>query len=139
LFGPAQVAARVIEKIFGSRYHPFWTMLAACGLMAIGMLLFVFEVPLLALAILLYGGGYGVSWIGRGTLPLALFGPARFPRLMGRLAFPSLIVQALAPSAGAVLIDRAGTEHTLAVLCTVACLNVLLIAALWQASRASHS
>jgi MFS family permease len=139
LFGPAQVAARVIEKIFGSRYHPFWTMLAACGLMAIGLILLVSNAPLLALAILLYGGGYGVSWIGRGTLPLALFGPARFPRLMGRLAFPSLIVQALAPSAGALLIDRAGTTETLAVLCAIACLNVLLMAILWPASLASDA
>ena len=57
--------------------------------------------------IVIYGAGYGVSWIGRGTLPLALFGPVRFPRLMGKLAFPSLIVQALAPSAGA-LADRGG-------------------------------
>ena len=53
-------------------------MLAACGLMAIGLVLLVSNAPLLALAILLYGGGYGVSWIGSATLPLALFGPARF-------------------------------------------------------------
>ena len=44
-------------------------------------------------------------WIARGTLPLALFGPDRYATLMGRLAFPSLIVQALAPSAGALLIE----------------------------------
>ena len=25
LFGPAQVAARVFERAFGGRYHPFWT------------------------------------------------------------------------------------------------------------------
>ena len=30
--------------------------------------------PMLALTILLYGGGYGIMWIARGTLPLALFG-----------------------------------------------------------------
>ncbi len=26
LFGPAQVGARVVERLFGSRYHPIWTM-----------------------------------------------------------------------------------------------------------------
>ena len=57
--------------------------------------------PILALTILIYGGGYGIMWIARGTLPLALFGPERYATLMGRLAFPSLIVQALAPSAAA--------------------------------------
>ena len=45
-----------------------------------------------------------------GTLPLALFGPVRFPRLMGKLAFPSLIVQAFAPSVGALLIDARGSD-----------------------------
>jgi MFS family permease len=135
LFGPAQVGARVFERVFGSRYHPFWTMLGACVLMAAGLGLLIAGIPSLALAILVYGGGYGVSWIGRGTLPLALFGAARFPRLMGKLAFPSLIVQALAPSAGALLIDAAGTTVTLTILLALACVNVLLIALLWPASR----
>ncbi len=106
LFGPAQVGARVIERLFGNRYHPIWTMIGSCALMAIGSA--AAGRPIFrcwCVVILLYGAGYGISWIGRGTLPLALFGPVRFPRLMGKLAFPSLIVQALAPSAGA-LADR---------------------------------
>ena len=70
----------------------------------------------LALTILLYGGGYGIMWIARGTLPLRLFGPLRYPALMGRLAFPSLIVQALAPSAGALMIEWNGADATIAVL-----------------------
>ena len=101
LFGPAQVGARVIESLFGSRYHPIWTMVASCAAMAAGLLMLYAQFPYLVLVILVYCGGYGIFWIGRGTLPLALFGPARFPRLMGRIAFPSLIVQALAPPAGA--------------------------------------
>jgi MFS family permease len=31
LFGPAQVGARVVERLFGNRYHPIWTMIASCG------------------------------------------------------------------------------------------------------------
>ena len=116
LFGPAQVGARVVERLFGARYHPIWTMIASCALMAIGLLLLVGRFPILVLVILLYGAGYGISWIGRGTLPLALFGPVRFPRLMGKLAFPSLIVQALAPSAGALLIEASGADATIGVL-----------------------
>jgi MFS family permease len=34
LFGPAQVGARVIERIFGERYHPIWTMIASCEIAA---------------------------------------------------------------------------------------------------------
>jgi hypothetical protein len=136
LFGPAQVGARVVERLFGDRYHPIWTMIGSCALMAIGLLLLFSGFPLLVLVIVLYGAGYGVSWIGRGTLPLALFGPLRFPRLMGKLAFPSLIVQALAPSAGALMIEASGAHATIGALTAVALLNVVLIGALWWLCRA---
>lgn len=139
LFGPAQVGARIVERLFGGRYHPIWTMVASCLLMALGLTLLMVHFPLLALVILLYGAGYGISWIGRGTLPLALFGPVRFPRLMGKLAFPSLIIQALAPSAGALLIERVGANATIGVLTTLALINVALIGALWWLCRPTVS
>jgi predicted MFS family arabinose efflux permease len=139
LIGPAQVGARVVERVFGSRYHPIWTLIAAYTLMAAGLLLLLLFAgySILVLIILLYGAGYGISWIGRGTLPLALFGPVRFPRLMGKLAFPSLIVQALAPSAGALLIETSGINPTIAVLTMLAFINVLLIGGLWLLCRIS--
>jgi predicted MFS family arabinose efflux permease len=139
LFGPAQVGARVIERLFGNRYHPIWTMVASCGLMAFGLIMLLGSFPLLLLIILIYGAGYGISWIGRGTLPLALFGPERFPRLMGKLAFPSLIVQAAAPSAGAWLIETSGAHVTIAVLTGLALINVVLIGLLWASCRARIS
>ena len=135
LFGPAQVGARVVERLFGNRYHPIWTMIGSCALMAVGLLLLAGRFPILLLVIVLYGAGYGISWIGRGTLPLALFGPIRFPRLMGKLAFPSLIVQALAPSAGALLIEASGADATIGVLTALALINVLLIGLLWAVCR----
>ncbi|HUL88764.1 MAG TPA: MFS transporter [Pseudolabrys sp.] len=135
IFGPAQVGARVIERLFGSHYHPIWTMIASCTLMAIGLLLLLGAVPALVLVILLYGAGYGISWIGRGTLPLALFGPVRFPRLMGKLAFPSLIVQAFAPSAGALLIETRGSDATIGALTLLALINLVLIGVLWWLCR----
>ena len=135
LFGPAQVGARVVERLFGNRYHPIWTMIGSCSLMAVGLLLLAGNFPILVLVILLYGAGYGVSWIGRGTLPLALFGPVRFPRLMGKLAFPSLVVQALAPSAGALMIETGGSNATIGILTALALANVLLIGVLWALYR----
>jgi hypothetical protein len=135
LFGPAQVGARVVERLFGSHYHPVWTMIASCALMATGLLMLYGAVPALLLVIMLYGAGYGISWIGRGTLPLALFGPVRFPRLMGKLAFPSLIIQAFAPSAGALLIEMRGVNATIGVLTLLALINVVLIGSLWWLCR----
>ncbi len=136
LFGPAQVGARVVERLFGSRYHPIWTMIACCLLMAAGLLLLAGNLRPLLLIILLYGAGYGISWVGRGTLPLALFGPMRFPRLMGKLAFPSLIVQALAPSVGALMIEASGINAAIGVLTALALVNVVLIGILWLMCRA---
>jgi predicted MFS family arabinose efflux permease len=136
LFGPAQVGARVVERLFGKRYHPIWTMIASCSLMAVGLIMLSGRFPLLIPIILLYGAGYGISWIGRGTLPLALFGPLRFPRLMGKLAFPSLIVQALAPSAGAWLIEASGADLTIGLMTVLASINVVLIGVLWAICRA---
>lgn len=135
LFGPAQVGARMIESLFGTRYHPIWTMVASCVLMAIGLTMLFGQFPFLILVILVYAAGYGIFWVGRGTLPLALFGPLRFPRLMGKIAFPSLIVQALGPSAGAWLIETHGPHATIGVLTLLALINVALIVALWLLCR----
>lgn len=135
LFGPAQVGARLIESLFGSRYHPIWTMIASCTAMAVGLLMLFSHFPALVLVILVYCGGNGIFWIGRGTLPLALFGPLRFPRLMGKIAFPSLIVQALAPSAGAWLIESHGPHATIGVLTLLALINVIMIGVLWLLCR----
>lgn len=135
LFGPAQVGARFVERIFGERYHPIWTMVVSCGLMAAGLLLLLVTFPILAAAIVIYAGGYGIMWIARGTLPLALFGPARYATLMGRLAFPSLIVQALAPSAGALVIESFGAGTTVAMLTAFAIANAVLVGLLWAICR----
>jgi hypothetical protein len=135
LFGPAQVGARFVERIFGERFHPIWTMVVSCGSMAAGLALLLAAFPILAVAIVIYAAGYGIMWIARGTLPLALFGPARYATLMGRLAFPSLIVQALAPSAGALVIEYAGAGATVATLTALAIANVVLVGILWATCR----
>jgi predicted MFS family arabinose efflux permease len=135
LFGPSQVIARAVERLFGGHYHPIWTMIAACTVVAISLVLLWSAFPVLSLIIVIFGAGFGVGWLARGTLPLGLFGPVRFPRLMGKLAFPSLIAQALAPSVGALLIERAGVDWTIGVLTFFALINVVLIAVLWIMCR----
>jgi hypothetical protein len=139
LFGPAQVGARAIERVFGERYHPIWTLVASCAAMAIGLALLLVNFAILAVAVVIYAGGYGIMWIARGTLPLALYGPARYATLMGRLALPSLVVQALAPSAAALLVERSGAIATVAALNALALANVLLVAMLWAACRRIRS
>jgi hypothetical protein len=110
-------------------------MIASCALMLAGLLLLMISAPILAVAILLYGAGAGISWIARGTLPLALFGPQRYPILIGRLAFPSLIAQALSPALGALLLEHYGADATIAVLTCFAAFNVAVVGLLWRMCR----
>ncbi|MEP9369169.1 MFS transporter [Xanthobacter sp. VNH20] len=123
LVGPAQVGARVVEMAFGTHYHPIWTLISATVLVAAGLALLFLGFPLPALALLLYGAGNGIWSIARGTLPLALFGPADFPMLMGRLALPSQFAQAAAPAIGAYMLTTGGAHGTFALLCMVAGAN----------------
>jgi len=133
LVGPAQVGGRVVEMAGGGRHHPLWTMSAALGLIAIGLGLMSLDVAPIGLAIILYGAGNGVFSIARGTLPLALFGPHRYAPLVGRLARPSLIAQALAPAASAWILESRGVVGANRTLLLLASANLLLCVGLWIA------
>lgn len=135
LVGPSQVGARIVEMAFGRHYHPIWTMAASVILVAGGVVLLLLGFPILAFALVLYGAGNGIGSIAKGTLPLALFGPEGYASLMGRLAMPSLLAQALSPSLGAVLIEWSGPGAALGLLAGIACLNIGLIGVLWVVSR----
>jgi MFS family permease len=131
LVGPSQVGARVVEMAFGRHYHPLWTMLASSLLVTVGLCLLFTDAALPALALILYGAGIGIHSIARGTVPLALFGPASYAALVGRLALPSLLVQAVSPILAAVVIADGGASLTLAGLAAMAALNVGVSGILW--------
>ena len=125
LLGPAQVAARVVEMAGRGRHHPIWSLLFACGSVATGLLLLALDLQVPALAMILYGAGNGVFLIARGALPLVLFGPERYPALMGWLARPALLAQAAAPVLGGALVGMLGPGAALAI---VAALGVVTFA-----------
>jgi len=129
IVGPSQVGARVIEMLAGSRYHPMWTMVASAVLVAIAAFMLVGGFPIIAIAIGLYGAGNGIGSIARGTVPLALFGPKRYPVLMGRLALPLLIAMAISPFIGGLAFQKGGADWVLAPLAAFALANVVLVVA----------
>ncbi len=135
LLGPAQVGARLLEMAGRGRHHPLWTLTLALAMVAGGLALLELGLVGPAAAIILYGGGNGIYSIARGTLPLALFGAERYAPLMGRLARPGLVAQALAPSLGAFALARFGADATLAMLVAVALVNVMLGLSLWPLAR----
>jgi MFS family permease len=135
LVGPSQVGGRVLEVAFGRRFHPVSTAIAASLFVLAGLtLLLTMHPAVMAVALVLYGAGNGIKTIVKGTLPLALFGASGYAALLGRLAMPMLLAQAVAPTLVAVTLTESRPERLLAILTAVALLNVLLAYALRLAS-----
>ena len=131
IIGPAAVGARFIEMLAGSHYHPIWTMVASAVMVCCGVSLFFVGAGAFAAAIGLYAAGNGIGSIAKGTLPMALFGPARYPLLMGKLALPILCAMSLSPYLGALCLQLGGVRATLAVVCAIAAANVMLVGVLF--------
>jgi predicted MFS family arabinose efflux permease len=111
LIGPAQVAARIVEASFLSRFHPLVSTRLACithpiGAVIVGM---VGGGAASAFAIF-HGTGNGILTIARGTLPLSIFGPKNYAYRLGIIGAPARMAQAAAPLAFGVLIDVMGDK-----------------------------
>jgi predicted MFS family arabinose efflux permease len=125
LLGPSQVGSRLLDMALARRRHPIWTLVASTVLVAIGIGLLVVRPGLASLGIVLYGAGSGIRSIARGTVPLALFGKAGYAAVMGRLARPAFIGQAVAPALGGVLIERLGPSATMLLLFAAAVATIV--------------
>jgi hypothetical protein len=102
LIGPGQVAGRVLEWTVGRRFGLLPRARVAALLLPAGTAILPLGGPIAATAFaLLYGMSNGVMTINRGTLPLALFGPNGYAAVLGWLAVPVLVAQAVAPTMAA--------------------------------------
>src|SRR5215468_7683685 len=118
LFGPAQVLARIGELLFARAVHPLLVARFAVGLLLTGFALMAFSGLSLAVAaafVVMFGMANGLITIARGTLPLALFGASGYGRLIGRIAGPYLLIQAVAPLVLAFVAERQSDAAALAV------------------------
>jgi MFS family permease len=107
LVGPAQVAARLFEFGLLRRMSPMISACLATGLHPMGATLLAIFGPVAAIPfVLLHGAGNGMLTIARGTLPLALFGPASYGLRTGILSAPARILQGGAPLAFGIVLDR---------------------------------
>jgi MFS family permease len=133
LFGPAQVTARIVEFVFARNVHPLWIARFAVGLLILAfaaVAVFGLSTAVAVAFALMFGVANGLITIARGTVPLALFGAAGYGRLIGRIAGPSLIMQAIAPLVLAFAAERisdAGALSVAAALCVVAFVCFLMI------------
>jgi hypothetical protein len=118
LFGPSQVAARLCEFIFARNIHPLMMVrFAVCLLvLAFAMLaLFGLSAPVAIVFAIMFGVANGLVTIARGAVPLALFGPVGYGRIIGRIAGPSLVITAIAPVVIAFVAERASDSVALGV------------------------
>jgi MFS family permease len=119
LKGMAQVAGRLAEIVFGGGFTAIAVGRFSTALMPVSILVLMLAGASFwgALAfIALFGVANGLITIVRGSVPLALFGPHGFGAVIGILATPYLIVNAVAPFAFALLVDRWGYDVAAAAL-----------------------
>lgn len=109
LLGPAQVGARLLEIGVLRRWSPMVSATLANATHPLGvLLLMIWGAPAAIAFVLLHGGGNGILTIARGTLPLALFGPAGYGGRTGWLAVPARFAAAAAPVLFGLLLERFG-------------------------------
>jgi hypothetical protein len=123
LFGPAQVLARICEFAFARSIHPLNVARLAVGLLLAAFVLlalFGFSAAAAAAFAVMFGMCNGLITIARGALPLALFGAAGYGHMMGRIALPFLIMQAIAPLVLAFVAERTSDPAVLAVVAAFA-------------------
>jgi hypothetical protein len=123
LFGPSQVLARIGEILFARAVHPLLVarfavgmLLAGFGLMAIAGL----SLPVAAAFMVMFGMANGLITIARGTVPLALFGASGYGALLGRIAGPFLLMQAIAPLVLALVVEHGSDRAVLTVVAALA-------------------
>ncbi|WP_349358176.1 MFS transporter [Stappia sp.] len=142
VIGPSQVGARMLEFAVARRVSPLIVGLTAAATLPLAFLLLATLglTPASAAAFaVLYGGANGLVTIVRGTLPLALFGPDGYARLLGRIARPVLITGALAPFAMGAAIDLAGPTAPLLLGFAAACLSFAGLAWVVAVRRRVHA
>lgn len=132
LVGPAQVGARIAEFGLLRSFHPLVPARVASVLHPLGAAFLLALGPAGAACFaVLHGAGNGMITIAKGTLPLAIFGPAGYGRRNGVLSVPTRIAEASAPLLFGLLLAALGAEAVLvtSALCLSAFASLLLLRA----------
>lgn len=136
LIGPGQVAGRLLELAFGARIGLLAGARLGALLLPAAVALLLAGGPAVAIGFaLLYGMSNGILTIHRGTLPLALFGPAGYATLLGWLAVPVWLAQALAPTLAAPLVAALPPDSVFLLAGVLGVVAMLLLAPLRLPAR----
>ena len=128
LKGFAQFGGRVVEIVFGRNLSAITVARIAIGILPVSFaLLLAAQGGLYAIVAftLLMGASQGVITIVRGAVPLTLFGAAGYGAVLGLLATPVLIVNAVSPTVFAMIVDRWDWQTSQVVLVAVSASSFL--------------
>lgn len=141
LIGPSQVAARLIELLFGRSLSVMNLGLITMGLFPLALAVPLLLPPSLMTAFIfgvVYGASAGLSTIVRGVMPYELFGAEGYGRRLGLLSAPALLAKAFAPAAVAIIIDAHGPELAVLSCITIASMALIATAALDRTVRGAR-
>ncbi|OGA20573.1 MAG: hypothetical protein A3I02_11835 [Betaproteobacteria bacterium RIFCSPLOWO2_02_FULL_67_26] len=126
--GFAQFGGRVVEIFFGKNLRAITVARIAIGVLPLSFVLLLFAAGSLQAILaftLLMGASQGVITIVRGAVPLALFGATGYGAVLGLLATPILVVNAVSPTVFAMIIDRWGWHTGQVVLVAISAASFL--------------
>ena len=135
LFGPAQVASRLINMAFGKDLAAPTLAVISALLMPSALIVLAVSAPSLVGAIafaIVFGLGSGLFSIVSGTLPLTLFGKAGFGKRLGWISLGRLAVSAAAPFALSVALGAIGPRPSVWILASAGLCCVGVFAEIWR-------
>jgi MFS family permease len=140
LFGPAQVAGRVINMAFGKDLPAPTLAVISAVLMPVALAVLALTAPAIAGAVafaVIFGLGSGLFSIVSGTLPLALFGKADFGKRLGWISLGRLGVSAAAPFALSVALGAIGPNPSVWILAGAGLACVGVFGEIWRRAKIS--
>jgi len=138
LFGPAQVASRLINMVFGKELPAPNLAMVSATMMPLALVVLALSAPSIAGATafaIIFGLGTGLFSIVSGTLPLALFGKTGFGKRLGWISLGRLCLAAIAPFALSVGLGALGPKPSLWMLAAVGAVCVAVFTEIWRRSR----
>ncbi|THK35035.1 arsenite efflux MFS transporter ArsK [Ensifer sp. MPMI2T] len=142
LFGPAQVASRLVNMLFGRGLRQTWLAIIAATLLPLALMVLLTTTPFIPGAIvfaILFGLGSGLTRIVGGTLPLELFGRKGYGARLGWVTAARQISSALAPFALAIAMAGTGVTPSLWAMAALAGVGALTFSGIAFITRRSES
>lgn len=144
LFGPSQVASRLLNMIFGSGIRQTQLAVTATFALAFGLMVLLISAPSpigATMFAILFGLGSGLMSIVGGTLPLELFGRSGYGGNVGAITAARQLSSAFAPFGLTVLMHRLGVFPALWINVAIGAVGIAAFAVilLMQQRAASNS